>query len=340
MAAHVDHGASKSVLEEKMLVELQVGNTYEALQYVQSFIARKKKSIEPILVSEMVFHAARLLEDHNAAPYAGTLLLWYMEGGAGEENKFHVEKGSIDGSFCDLERLTKLLADSTREKSAAILEVTQRNVIVLLEELPVTDEDSLGSRIQGLLDICSKLFEFSSNWKMAYKCRVRLGDMRALARTLDLWSADSYPTERPLFFARSIFHILVHDEQRKALELLHAANEYVVENGYPSLLVWHFAQITCELLEMPASDKVNKATIYDSLMKNYYARILKIDANLGPLLMKIGIQCFGCKPPNSGMNPLAMLEALAGGKKAPDGSLDVSNIMSMISGMQGGGKRR
>ena len=40
------------------------------------------------------------------------------------------------------------------------------------------------------------------------------------------------------------------------------------------------------------------------------------------------------------MNPLAMLEALAGGKKAPDGSLDMSNIMSLISGMPGGGKKR
>jgi hypothetical protein len=339
MAAVVEHGASIAVLEEKMLVELQVGNTYEALQYVQSFIARKKKSIEPILVSDMVFHAAKLLEDHNAAPYAGTLLLWYMEGGAGEENKFRIERGSVEGSFCDLNRLAKLLAENSKEKSAAVLEVTQKNVLVLLEELPPVGSDSLGSRVQALLEICSSLFEFSSNWRMAYKCRLRLGDMVALARTLDLWSADAYPTERPLFFARSIFHILVNDDPRKAVELLQAANEYVVENGYPTLIAWHFAQITCELLEMPAGD-ANKASIYEALTKKYYDRIVKMDDKLGPLLLKIGIQCFGCKPPNTGMNPLAMLEALAGGKKAPDGSLDMSNIMSLISGMPGGGKKR
>jgi hypothetical protein len=86
-----------AVLEEKMLIELRGQNTYEALQYVQSFIARKKKTIKPIVVSDMIFRAAKLLTDYNASSYAGTMLLWFIQGGAGEDNNFYVEKGSLDG---------------------------------------------------------------------------------------------------------------------------------------------------------------------------------------------------------------------------------------------------
>ena len=114
-----------------MLQELKANNTYEALQYVQSFIARKKRSISPEIVSSMVFHAAKVLVDYDSAGYAGTLLLWYMEGGAGEENNFHVEKEKdslTDGTYCDLARLTRLFESVAQDRSAMILEVIQKQV--------------------------------------------------------------------------------------------------------------------------------------------------------------------------------------------------------------------
>ena len=97
--AAIAESASVQIMEEKMLQELKANNSYEALQYVQSFIARKKRSIVPEIVSSMVFHAAKLLVDHESAGYAGTLLLWYMDGGAGEENNFHIEKEKVPHHF-------------------------------------------------------------------------------------------------------------------------------------------------------------------------------------------------------------------------------------------------
>lgn len=331
-----------SVLDEKMLLELKAGNTYEALQYVQSFIARKKKSIKPIVFSDMVFHAAKLLVEYQASSYAGTLLLWFMEGGAGEDNAFNVEKGELlETSYCDMQRLTSLLTLHPPEKAAPVLETIQKQILTLVETLPNIRSTSLGKRLTELECIVSTLFEFSCNWRMAYKFRLRLGDMKKLARVLDLWSTDGFPTERPLFFVRAIFNLLISEESDKALDLIQAANAYIVENDHPSLVAWHLAQIICELIDLPGSPNVNKAQIFEIVSKKYHDSIHQLDEKLDQLLVRIGIQCFNCKPPvnSGGLNPFAMLEALTGGKKGADGAMDMSNIMNMMASMQPGRKK-
>jgi len=344
MSAATEQVSGIPVLEEKMLIELKAGNTYEALQYVQSFIARKKKGLTPNLVSEMVFHAAKLLFDYEAAAYAGTLLLWFIDGGAGEDNGFHVERGALlDGSYCDLQRLTQLLSANPQPKAAAALDVIQKNILSLIETLPNIGSAPLELRVREFETIASELFEFSANWRMAYKFRLRLRDMKLLAKTVDLWASDAYPTERPLFFTRAIWHILVGEQPGLALDLVQAANAFVVEADHPAMAAWHLTQIICELIDLPGNPNVNKAVIFEQLSKKYYPIIAKLDDKLLPLLTRIGMQSFGVKPPPgaSALNPLAMLEALSGGKKATDGSLDMSNIMSMISNMQqAGGKRK
>ena len=101
------------------------------------------------------------------------------------------------------------------------------------------------------------------------------------------------------------------------------------------MIAWHFTQIVCELHGLPGSPNVNKAAIFDVLVQKYKAPLAHIDERLAQLLPKIGVQCFGCKPPASGgLNPFTMLEALSGGRKGPDGGLDMSNIMSMMQSMQ------
>ncbi len=64
-------------LEEKMIPHLKGTNFYEAQQYVQSFVARKKKALTESQTSALVFHGAKLLLNHNAASDAGSLLVWY-----------------------------------------------------------------------------------------------------------------------------------------------------------------------------------------------------------------------------------------------------------------------
>lgn len=337
MAAMVDEKAALQNMEDKMLQELKASNLYEALQYVQSFIARKKKSIGTQLVSSMVFHAAKLLIDYDSAEYAGTLLLWFMEGGAGEENSFYIEnnKDSLEGTYCDMSRLTGILTDHPQEKASVIIEVIQKQVLTLIEGLPTTYTTPMGKRLAKFEEACASLFEFKHNFRVAYKFRLRLGDMKEMAKSLDLWASDAYPTERPLFFVRSILHLLVVNEQEKALDLLESAKLYVVENDHKTMVAWHFATMVCELIDLPATADVNKATIYEIMQANYADHLNHLDPKFGTLLAPIGVKCFGCKPPanSGGLNPFAMLEALSGGKKNEDGGLDISNIMSMMQSM-------
>eukprot|EP01035_Chromulina_nebulosa_P016966 gene16966-22461_t len=53
-------------LEEKMLNDLKSNHPYEAQQYVQSFLSRKKKTLGQNKTSSLVFHGAKLLIDYNA----------------------------------------------------------------------------------------------------------------------------------------------------------------------------------------------------------------------------------------------------------------------------------
>ena len=62
-----------------MQTELRDGHPYEALQYVQSFVARKKKALGQDTTSKVLYHGAKELILSGASSSAGTLLKWYLE---------------------------------------------------------------------------------------------------------------------------------------------------------------------------------------------------------------------------------------------------------------------
>ena len=65
------------ILDDKM--GSSAGTTYEALQYLQSFIARKSKSLGKDGTSDCVFHGATILMNRTAYDDAGTLLEWFID---------------------------------------------------------------------------------------------------------------------------------------------------------------------------------------------------------------------------------------------------------------------
>jgi len=82
----------RAQLAEKVVAEVNNGHSYEALQLMQSFIARKKKLLGRKETSAMVFYGAGLLVDNGAPADAGTLLVWFIEDGAGDDFNFHMEE--------------------------------------------------------------------------------------------------------------------------------------------------------------------------------------------------------------------------------------------------------
>eukprot|EP01031_Cornospumella_fuschlensis_P008822 gene8822-10857_t len=93
-------------LEEKISFALQtpgIGAAYEALQYVQSFVARKKKALGPAGTSKAVFHGVKCLikaasgvDEVAIATTAGSLLRWFIEDGAGKDFSFHMHSEQVN----------------------------------------------------------------------------------------------------------------------------------------------------------------------------------------------------------------------------------------------------
>jgi hypothetical protein len=52
--------------------------SYGALQYLQSFVARKKRSLDPQNLSACVFHGCSYLIGRGDAADAGNALVWYV----------------------------------------------------------------------------------------------------------------------------------------------------------------------------------------------------------------------------------------------------------------------
>ena len=178
---------------------------YEALQYLQSFVARKKRHISSDTTSQLVFLGARRLIDTDSAADAGTLLLWFIEGGAGEEHPFHVEAKELEDDaalYCDVDRLYRLIKKLDAAKSVLLCEKIYLPLAKITSRMKPPRHSSLQERLTLLEDLFADVFEENSRWLLACKSVGRLEDMERLAKILDMWSSEGYPTEKPLFFAR------------------------------------------------------------------------------------------------------------------------------------------
>ena len=178
---------------------------YEALQYVQSFVARKKRHISSDITSQLVFLGARKLIETDSAADAGTLLLWFIEGGAGEEHPFLVEPRELDSDnslYCDIDRLYRLIKKLESAKSVLLCEKIYLPLSKITSRIKPPRHSSLQERLTLLEDLFADVFEENSRWLLACKSVGRLEDMERLAKLLDRWSAEGYSTEKPLFFAR------------------------------------------------------------------------------------------------------------------------------------------
>ena len=178
---------------------------YETLQYVQSFVARKKRHISSDMTSQLVFLGAKKLIETDSAADAGTLLLWFIEGGAGEERPFHVEPKELDSDsslYCDVDRLYRLVKKLVSAKCVLLCEKIYTPLSKITSRSKPPRHSSLQERLTLLEDLFADVFEESSRWLLACKSVGRLEDMERLAKLLDRWSSEGFATEKPLFFAR------------------------------------------------------------------------------------------------------------------------------------------
>eukprot|EP01039_Chlorochromonas_danica_P007968 gene7968-8789_t len=334
-------------LEEKVLAELQGPsvssiNAYEALQYVQSFVARKKRALGSAGTSRAVFHGVKLLvnlgnqksdrtiDEHALAITAGSLLKWFIEDGAGRDYSFHLHMEQINAEqYCDIQHLLQLLENLDVKMAGPIVDTIYNPVHVLLTKSKIKRNSPLQKRLNKLEIVFADVLLRYKRWLGAFKSYARLNDAEKVAEVLNQWTAEGYPSEKPLFFARGILQILADNKASLAKDLLHCCQPHVQDNiaaggkaGGPlsvSLAVWHLATILTDLVNFPPMPRVDKTKLFGLLYQRYGPLLHQLDPRLLELFLKAGEHhCnFRLESENSAPNPMAMLQSLLSGGAPP-----------------------
>lgn len=282
-------------LKEKILAEIAAGHSYEALNYAQSFVARKRKHLGRNATSALVFYGARLLVDNGAASDSGTLLAWYIEDGAGDDFLFHLEDRAIVDKdiYCDVQRISDLLTGLTLEQTSPIVTKIHGPVHkAILNKKKIKKNGPLSKRLEAFERKCADTFESTKDWLSAYKAVLRLeaSDMARAANILDMWSSEGYATEKPLFFARAVLQLLSDGKTAKASEFLSVSSKFV-ERGEQSntagVAVWNLATILTNLAVLPPRPRVDPTKIFSIIAQLYFPILSKIDPKLIDLLEKV-----------------------------------------------------
>jgi hypothetical protein len=283
-------------LEEKLVVQLRNRQFYEAQQYVQSFVARKKKLLGQNQTSSLVFHGAKLLIEHNAPADAGTLVVWFIEDGAGLDYQFKLEKNELnEENYCDAARLLDLLQNQNIEKIIPFIDkvygplhifaAKEVGGITASSAAATPSASALNARLIKLENIFATSFEHSKKWNIAYKAALRVEDSTRIAQILNSWSKEGYRTEKPLFFARSIFQLLADKKVNLASELAENSAEYFQDNVSPTsgveadesmsanLAVWHLSLILTGLANLPPMPRVDKTKLFGLLTQLYSVQV-------------------------------------------------------------------
>lgn len=334
------------LLEEKMAPEIANGYPYEALQLAESFIARKKKTAGRDITAQLVFYGAKLLIKGNASADAGTLLIWYMEDGAGDDYYFRVNNDPIQ---VDLE----LLIDLFNTHTPAQLHPVLSKIYLPFHRLIVKTNPTSQSISKQTMSILHKIelkwidiFIDQKDFAIACKALMRIGeDIPRIARILDSWAREGggYASEYPLYFARSILLWLAEGRISKAESLLKASSKYVepyetaalklstdnanvaakerpCTGSEGALAIWHMAIILAELAAMEPKPRVDKPKIFNLVLERYNSIIVRIDPRLVQLYDKIAQNAFdinvnGGQGGSGNANPMAAMfqNMLAGG---------------------------
>ena len=373
--AHVENlEALLHQLEEKLGQELREQHVYEALQYVQSFIARKKKVLGVRGTSNAVFLSAKILvrdvkydtaestaASLTLAATAGALLRWFIEEGAGLDYLFRLYPDQLNSAqYCDVHNLLEFLSALDARTAGPIVDAVYNPLHVSIAKTKIKRHSHLSQRITKLEILFAGVLQSSKRWLSAFKSYVRLQDAEKAAGVLNEWSAEGYKTEKPIFFARGLLHLLGENKASLAKELLHASLQYIDDNTTPektaggpasaALAVWHVAVILTDLANFPPMPRVDKTKLFGLLHRRYGAFFVQIDVKLLEVFLKAGEACFNYvleNPADNTPSPMAMLQSLLTGgasnnkqapsskpRPSPTGGLDIETLMNLMNKMQ------
>ena len=336
--------------------------SYGALQYLQSFVARKKKVLGKDNTSKVVFHGAACLIKNGNGKDAGNALQWYIE----SPDLFYIDVTAGDGGYCDtgrvLDLFKKFKINQLEPCASVIYDPLHKAVVDSMTTLGIHTDSLVAKRMHSFDEMCADIFEKTKVWRSAYRVCVRLNLIERAAGILNKWAdmPDCYMNEKPLFFCRSILTLLADDKAAASNAMAQFSKKYLKEADNAScdpptpggedsahLACWHLAVIIAELAVLPPAPRVDKARLFNVLTNLYAEMVDRIDSNLVTLLEKVGVNVFQLGKKKVAADPMNMLQAMmnmgggktaapgAGGSAGLIGGMDVNKMLSMLNQMEG-----
>ena len=198
---------------------------------MQSYLARKKKNLGNNIVSQLVFHAMKLMVQYNSSSSAGTLLTWFIEDGAGTDFQFKLQYEDLNSdNYCDILRLTDFLSSISATEAAPVVDSVYGPIHVFISKSKRAGGSTLSQRLENLERLFARILEEAKRWRNAFRSYVRINNMAKVCTVLSAWSAEGHATEKPLFFGRALIQLLADAKKSQALELLTHCTPLIVDN--------------------------------------------------------------------------------------------------------------
>ena len=289
-----DFNDSLHHLKQKMESEIQLSQPYEAMMYCQSFLARKKRSLNDNEMTRCLVEGCQALLANNEHEYTGKLITWFVD------SKMLVMERSQD--------ILALLPLIPPDHAIKFLDNFYHPVAKFFE----AHSSSGGLECMLMLNTyCVPHFEAAERYSQALRCFHALNDMIGMARVLDLMAKKGNVSEYPLFFTRAYLYLL--SSGTKESGILSDAFFVEVDNDYMgpfqeinlhlcTCQCWKMCELIHDLHELgdniskstPA--RINKGAMFSLLVDHYSPLLRQQDSQLLELLQLVGLHVFNVQP--------------------------------------------
>ena len=320
----IDMALAKSKLAEKMNEELSNQHPYEAMMYVQTFVARKRKVLSKQDTCDLVYCGIKTLQSHSEWMSAGVLLEWLVSTGSLELNP---QNSNFDN-------ITAIITAMPKDGVISFLDKAYKPLCAYIQTY---DGDIKHRYMFQLSLICGEIFEKCRRWRDAKNCYIGVGDMVALSRVVHQWTTDGFPSEYSLYFVRTYLFVLANRLVPQAAAFYRTASDQYLEpyeltlSCQPdtplrkacmkSYALWQMCTILSDMMNIADNPtlawKVDRKQVFSLVMDKYRTLIECHDAALLPVMRDIGHGLFGVPEDTSagsGVSPLqSIFQNLMGG---------------------------
>jgi hypothetical protein len=326
-------------LEEKLREELDSQHPYEAMLYVQTFVARKRRSITHLHACQLIFKGLEILLEYSEDQYAATLYQWLLQ------------QQFIDSEFLSIIFHKTLILISLNQQTKKPNKISEFILAIYTPLTAYLDSHLKGNSLEKtryfyeLNQKCGEMFEGTRRWCDAKNSYLNIGDITSVVRVTHHWAEDGYGTEYPLFFCRMYLSLLGNKLIPQAAAFFRSAtDEYLDSYEFTrhnstatvppssvnvtathtiptsSYSLWQMCILLNDLLgllDTPAlASKIDSAKIFTLALSRYETLLKYYDPALYDLMKVVGVRVFHVKEErneqqmNNAAGPMAFMNKL------------------------------